>query len=298
MKTYRFLLFSLLIGILVISLSLFLWSRAEANRQTLPQAFNEQSAVSHSQEDHQEPINIHGNVETTFEDVIQEEEALQLDAITIASELKQRIPDINPIPGWIYQEEEHIGNTGMQSPQRGDYPEHYYRVGWYYVNEDGMIDKSVELDKGIDGELFQVTVNVNGYSWNSFFGEVRETKPFPAGNLFNDNALIDWIVSRTESSLSVFLENSDTDATYIFVLEEVLEREPLNLIDIGEPITGNITEYHVDVATGFMKRFAGGVILESDGSRKMRHEINYKRVIDAQPPQEIFDLIEKYGVEN
>jgi hypothetical protein len=204
MKPFRLLFYLSLTGLLIIGLPLFLWSRAEANRQAVPQAISEQPAESHYQEYHQEPIDIHENGEPAFEEAIQEEEPTPLDATQIASELKQRIPIVNLKSGWIYREEEHIGNSGMQSPQKGDYPKHYYRVGWYYVNEDGMVDKSVELDKGIDGELFQVTVIVNGYSWNSFFSEVRETKPYPARGLFNDSNYIDWIVGDTKSSIRWF----------------------------------------------------------------------------------------------
>lgn len=220
-----------------------------------------------------------------------------LDAGESASELMQRISAVNLELGWIYREEEHIGHSGMQSPQGGDYPEHYYRVGWYYVNEDGVIEKSVDLDKGIDGESLQITVYANGYSSNSFFGEVSEREPYPAGYLLKDSDLIDWLVrnvSDTSSSISVFVEDSDTDPAYIFIVEEYIP-EPVLHPDLGEPFTGSIAEYYFDAATGFMKRSVSWTILESDGSRQLRYEINYKRVIDAQPPLEILDLIEQYG---
>lgn len=166
------------------------------------------------------------------------------------------------------------------------------------MNDDGMVDKSVELDKGIDGELFQMTIYVNGYSWNSFSGGTSEREPYPAAILFNDSDLIEWMVrneSDSNSSISVDVENPDTDPTYFFVVEENIP-VPVLHPDLGEPFTGSIAEYHFDAATGFMKGSVSWIVLESDGSRQLRHEINYKRVIDAQPYQEIFDLIEEYGV--
>jgi hypothetical protein len=298
MKSFRLLLYLSLTGILIIGLPLFLWSRAEANRQVLPQAISAQPAESHYQEYLQGPIDYHENGEPAFEEAIQEEESSPLDATQIGSELMQKIPVVNLKPGWIYREEEHIGNSGMQSPQRGDYPKHYYRVGWYYVNDDGMIEKSVDLDKGIDGDLFQITIYVNGYSWNSFSGGLSEREPYPADILFNDSDLIEWMVrneSESNSSISVYVENPDTDPTYIFVVEEYIPIPVLHP-DLGEPFTGSIAEYHFDAETGFMKGSVSWIVLESDGSKQLRQEINYKRVIDAQPPQEILDLIEEYGI--
>lgn len=102
MKSYRLLLYLSLTGILIIGLPLFLWSRAEANRQALSQAISEQPAESHYQEYLQEPIDIHENGEPAFEEAIEEEESTPLDATHIASELKQRIPVVNLKPGWIY----------------------------------------------------------------------------------------------------------------------------------------------------------------------------------------------------
>jgi hypothetical protein len=295
MNRYRFLAFSV-IGILILGPSFFLWNRAQANLQLSTEIGYEQNAPLNSEGVTQD---LSGNIpagETGEPDVAGNETfSNSFATMEVIGELLNKSYSIVYNPGWIYIEEEHIGDRDTMIPEGVIYPEPWYRIGWYHVNDDLLVDKYVHLDKGGQGDLFQITVFTDGYSWNSFYGDITAVKPFRLSR--RDRVVLDSILNSPNASPFVDLVDGDGSPTYIFTRSERIEPLDVHFETLGRvTVVGMEVHDNFDAETGSYKKLLQFVFLEGDENPQLLYEVNYKTELDAQPPQEIFDLIEKYRV--
>lgn len=152
--------------------------------------------------------------------------------------------------GWFYSSVSEDGAAGGGSMPNGDViPAQYTTESWYYVDESGMVTRSITLMKALDGRVFQAAASQDGKGWNSVFGEEPITQLYPLTDL------LDWAYADIEANArsTPAAMQKYADHVEISFVEEYLQ--PLQLLGMDQEIVKSESRYFIDTETGLVTKY-------------------------------------------
>ncbi|WKZ43139.1 MAG: hypothetical protein QY302_13640 [Anaerolineales bacterium] len=194
--------------------------------------------------------------------------------------------------GWLHGREHRVYDVDSSNfgvlPNGQEIPLEQITDFWFYVNDNGFIERSITITHTKDGQVVQVGVNSNGTSWNTAINEIVPHELFLWGYGF-DYGLHYYLDSPTlQYSLSLDQNGRPSIAFVISVQEE----KPAPVQEYSSSILAMDHYYYFDAETGFLTRTYSIAHLE-DGSQRYFEDIQVEFFIGTTPPPDVLAYFEQ-----
>lgn len=154
---------------------------------------------------------------------------------------------------------------------------------WHYIDEQGMITKTISIMRDKDGNIVQVGVGSNGTSWNSATGEVDGQDYFQLEGL--DGGFLRELMWLKSFGSNPVMKSVELPNGHPGVQVEIVEKfdEPLDGDDYKVPIVGAETVATFDSITGYLISWEKIFYLQ-DGSKRVFSRLIQE--VQIEPPTE------------
>jgi hypothetical protein len=192
--------------------------------------------------------------------------------------------------GWLYLKMHRMHDIDADNfgtfPNGQKIPTESIQEGWYYVNQNGVIERSVFIETAMNGDIVQVGVYSDGTSWNTAVDEVTSRAPSSFSGI--DFGLQSDLSNKT-LTMTPFVENNKQLLKYSVTVNE--EKHPTTG-EYNQPLTEMKTDYIFDQSTGFLIRYQQTALLE-DGRQRIFDLADVDMQIGIEPPPYVMSYFDK-----
>lgn len=191
---------------------------------------------------------------------------------------------------WVYFEENRKSDVDV--PDFGTFsneqviPAESVMEQWMFVNEAGIVEQSISIQRTMDGKVVQAGVFSEGTAWNTASDEIIPREPLP----FELDYGLRFNLNNPDLKLSHSIE-PDGKQQVQFTLTKV-EDPPSSTREFVHAVQASENRYTFDEETGFLVRFESIAHLQ-DGSQRAFATIQVVIKPGINPPPDVLEYLKK-----
>lgn len=151
---------------------------------------------------------------------------------------------------------------------------------WYYINSSGMVERSVTIQRTMDGQISQVGIYSNGTAWNTMVDEIISAEPFLFEGIHYG---LPYYLKNPDMKINNILKDGSELTEFTIT---IAEKEPVDMLDYDKALVSMEHYYVFDKFTGFLVSKKTIANLE-DGTQRELDNIQIEIKLGVEPPSDV-----------